>query len=180
MESNMKLKKLAWTITMILVALLATPFCVAAQEQTGQNEHKELKNDPPRYKFIDLGTLGGPHSYGSVNGDGFQLLNNSGVVASSADLALPDPNASFFCYNPDCFQAHAFRWKDGVMTDIGALPANNNSAAGSINASGWITGQSQSAVIDPVLGIPEFHAVLWKHNQIIDLGTLGGNESLGI
>lgn len=33
----------------------------------------------PRYKLIDLGTLGGPHSYGSINGDGFQLLNNSGV-----------------------------------------------------------------------------------------------------
>jgi probable HAF family extracellular repeat protein len=134
----------------------------------------------PRYKLIDLGTLGGPHSYGSVNGDGFQLLNNSGVVASYADLAVPDPNAAFFCSVPDCFQEHAFRWQDGVMTDIGALPANNNSAAGSINARGWITGQSQSSVLDPILGIPEYRAVLWKEGQIIDLGTLGGTESLGI
>lgn len=64
-----------------------------------------------RYKLIDLGTLGGPHSYGSVNGNGFALLNNSGEVASYADLATPDPNAAFGCYDPDCFQAHAFRWK---------------------------------------------------------------------
>jgi hypothetical protein len=140
----------------------------------------ELAAQHTRYKLLDLGTLGGPHSYGSVNGEGFQLLNNSGVVASFADLALPDPYAPFFCGNPDCFQAHAFQWKDGVMTDLGALPVNNNSAAGSINARGWITGQSQNGLIDPVSGFPESRAVLWKQDQVIDLGTLGGNESLGI
>jgi probable HAF family extracellular repeat protein len=134
----------------------------------------------PHYKLIDLGTLGGPHSYGSVNGEGFQLLNNSGVVASYADLALPDPNASFFCTVADCAQTHAFQWKDGLMTDLGALPVNNNSAGGSINSHGWVTGQSQSSVLDPIVGIPEYRAVLWKDGQIIDLGTLGGTESLGI
>lgn len=66
------------------------------------------------------------------------------------------------------------------MTDLGALPVNNNSAGGSINANGWVTGQSQSSVIDPIVGIPEYRAVLWKHGQIIDLGTLGGTQSLGI
>jgi probable HAF family extracellular repeat protein len=158
------MKSIGW---MLVLAGMASPVQLAAQQH-------------PRFKLIDLGTLGGPHSYGSVNGDGFQLLNNSGVVASYADLAAPDPNAGFFCYTLDCFQIHAFRWKDGAMTDLGALPVNNDSAAGSINARGWITGQSQSAIIDPVLGIPEFRAVLWKQNQIADLGTLGGTESLGI
>jgi uncharacterized membrane protein len=158
------MKPIGW---MLVLAGMASPVQLAAQQH-------------PRFKLIDLGTLGGPHSYGSVNGDGFQLLNNSGVVASYADLAAPDPNAGFFCYALDCFQIHAFRWKDGVMTDLGALPVNNDSAAGSINARGWITGQSQSAIIDPVLGIPEFRAVLWKQNHITDLGTLGGTESLGI
>src|SRR5437667_432487 len=133
-----------------------------------------------RYKLIDLGTLGGPISYGSPNGEGFRILNDSGMVASYADLAVPDPNASFFCY-ADCFQAHAFQWKNGVITDLGALPENNNSAAASINSRGWATGQSQSSTIDPVLGFPEYRAVLWKHGQIIDLGTLdSGTESLGI
>ena len=158
-------KSIGWAF--VLVAML-NPSQLTAQQN-------------PRYRLVDLGTLGGPHSYGSVNGDGFQLLNNSGTVASAADLGVPDPNAGFFCYVLDCFQQHAFRWRDGVMTDIGALPPNNNSAAGSINARGWITGQSQSAEIDPVLGIPEFCAVLWKHGQMTDLGTLdGGTESLGI
>src|SRR5215831_17646407 len=151
-----------------LPAVLALPAGSAAQQH-------------PRYKLIDLGTLGGPHSYGSVNGDGFSVLNNSGVVASFADLSVPDPNAAFFCFDPDCFQAHASKWKHGVITDLGALPGNNNSAAGSINARGWATGQSQTSTLDPVLGIPEFRGVLWKHGQIIDLGTLGdGTESLGI
>jgi probable HAF family extracellular repeat protein len=162
-------KNLIRTVTVLAFAVLAMPLQLSAQKHT-------------RYKLIDLGTLGGPHSYGSVNGDGFQLLNNSGEVASYADLAVPDPNAAFGCFVfPNCHQDHAFRWKDGVMTDLGALPVNNNSAAGSINSRGWATGQSQSSILDPVVGIPEFHAVLWRHGQVIDLGTLdSGTESLGI
>jgi probable HAF family extracellular repeat protein len=137
-----------------------------------------------RYKLIDIGTLGGPIGYGSVNGNGSRMLNNSGAVVSFADTPFPDPNQAlevFGCFDPDCFQGHAFVWKNGVMTDLGALPGNNNSAAGSINSHGWITGQSQRSVIDPNVGIPEFRAVLWRDNQITDLGTLpGGTESLGI
>ena len=161
----MKLTTRFFCATLLAAAVLLLP-------RASAQEHSDRHHS---YKLIDLGTLGGPHSYGSVNGDGFQLLNNSGVVASYADTALRDPNA------PNFFLTHAFRWKDDVMTDLGALPGVNNSAAGSINARGWITGQSQSATIDPVAGIPESHAVLWKHGQIIDLGTLdSGTESLGI
>jgi probable HAF family extracellular repeat protein len=156
--------------TLLVSAILLLPRAFA-QEHSDRHHH---------YKLIDLGTFGGPHSYGSVNGDGFQLLNNSGVVASYADLAVPDPNAALFLFVPDGFQAHAVQWKDGEIRDLGALPLNNNSAAGSINSRGWSTGQSQSAFIDPVLGIPEFRGVVWKHGQMVDLGTLGGTESLGI
>jgi probable HAF family extracellular repeat protein len=140
---------------------------------------QEKKEDSRHFKLIDLGTLGGPHSYGSA--EGLSLLNNSGIVASFADLAVPDPNQAYFCFVPDCFQAHAAQWKDGVITDLGALPGNNNSLAGSINARGWVTGQSQSSTIDPIIGIPEFRGALWKDGQVIDLGTLeAGTESLGI
>jgi probable HAF family extracellular repeat protein len=166
----MKSRTLTSIVAITLFAVLATPM-LAAQEQ---------KKEHTRYKLIDLGTLGGPHSYGSVNGDGFSLINNSGVVASFADTALPDPNAPNHCFDPDCFLAHAFRWKDGVLTDLGALPGNNNSAAGSINARGWITGQAQTGLFDPILNGPGVHAVLWKHGHITDLGSLGGNGSLGI
>jgi len=163
-------------IAVILVATLATSRWLAAQVQTEEHSKKEHHH----YTLIDLGTLGGPHSYGSVNGDGFQLLNNAGVVASSADTALSDPNAPNSCFDPDCFRAHAFRWEDGVMTDLGALAGNYSSAAGSINARGWAAGQSQTGLFDPILHGPGVHAVLWKKGQIIDLGSLDGNASLGI
>ena len=168
----MKSKRLMWIAA---VAVYAMPTTVVPLN--GQDSHA---HNHTSYKLIDLGTLGGPISYGSVNGGGFRLLNDSGMVASYADLAVPDPNASFFCY-ADCYQAHASLWKHGVIRDLGALPENNNSAAGSINSRGWATGQSQSSTIDPVLGFPEYRAVLWKHGQLIDVGTLGlGAESLGI
>jgi len=82
------------------------------------------------YKLVDLGTLGGPHSYGSFNGDGFALLNESGLVASYADTSFPDPNAAFGCTVPDCFQVHAAQWKDGAITDLGALPVNQQQRRG--------------------------------------------------
>jgi len=159
-----------------IVALAVVAILVCSVPLFAQDTH---------YKLIDIGTLGGPVSYGSINGggdiSGYRLLNNSGAVVSFADTPFPDPNQAFGCYDLDCFQAHAILWKKGAMTDLGTLPGNNNSAAGSINSHGWITGQSQSSVLDPNLGIPEVRAILWRHNQITDLGTLpGGTEALGV
>jgi len=153
-------KTLTWFFAMTLFATLSVPVRLAAQHT--------------RYKLIDIGTLGGPVSFESDNNEGNLILNDSGVVSSSADTSTPDPNAP--CFNPDCFLAHAVRWKNGVLTDLGAL-SGNNSKASAINARGWIAGISPTDVIDPVTGGLENHAVLWKNDEIIDLGTLGGNES---
>jgi probable HAF family extracellular repeat protein len=129
---------------------------------------------------VDIGTLGGPHSYGEINGDGIPLLNNSGIVGSFADTANPDPKAPN-CDVPDCFLAHAFSWKDGQITDLGALPGGLFSGAGSTNARGWMAGQSSTSIIDPNLGVTEGRAVLWKNGKIVDLGDLpGGTESLSV
>ena len=133
------------------------------------------------YKFIDLGTLGGRHSYGSPNGFGSRLINRAGVVASSADTSAQDPLTAIFCFVPDCLVAHAFRWRDGVMSDLGAVNENYSSAVGSMNDRGWSTGQSETGEIDPVFNFPLLHAVLWKGRKMVDMGTLpGGNTSIGI
>src|SRR5215831_8485157 len=84
-----------------LLLCLAVPLELSAQHKV-------------RYKLIDLGTLGGPISYGSANGPGGRLLNNSGVVSSYADTSLAAPD---FCFDADYLLAHADRWSNGVMTD---------------------------------------------------------------
>jgi probable HAF family extracellular repeat protein len=171
----MKSKTLTCITAMTLFAALAISVRMLAQELAAQP-----KKGHHRYKLVDLGTLGGPTSYESINGFGGQILNDAGTVSSRADTSIPDPNGPNLCFTSpsDCVVSHAIRWQDGVLTDLGALPGVNSSAAAAINARGWSVGQSQNGLMDPLLGIPEIRAVLWKDDQIIDLGTLGGNESL--
>src|SRR5215472_8261330 len=128
-----------------------------------------------RYKLIDIGTLGGPASYFTDPGIGgvSKTLNNRGMLAGKANTSTPDPN----CGLPNCFAAHVFRWDKGVLTDLGTLPGGTNSDIGGINARGWVVGGSEIADIDPFTNTPAFHATLWKANQLVDLGTLGGYNS---
>jgi probable HAF family extracellular repeat protein len=129
-----------------------------------------------RYKIIDL-TLGGPISYPSD--DGARILNNAGVVSSFADTAFPDPFAPDFCFDPDCQLAHGFRWRHGVMTDLGSLVGGVTSFASSLNDLGWSIGASQTGIFNPA-GFPQLHATLWIGRRIIDLGVVpGGSDSIG-
>jgi probable HAF family extracellular repeat protein len=149
-------------------------------DKEGQKHH--------HYKLIDIGTFGGPSSYfddlALSDRFGFlpfifeiaPVLNKQGVLAGWADTSMPDPNPAF-CFNPDCFVSHAFRWRNGVKTDLGVLPGGASSAALWINSKGLIVGMSQNGVIDPLTGIPEVRGVVWKKGQIADLGTFGGNVS---
>jgi probable HAF family extracellular repeat protein len=149
--------------------LLATPM-LAAQSQQGGHD---------RYRVVVLGTFGGPNDQGSTNGPGNYLINEPGMVTGSADTATPDPFSPNLCFAPpDCFVSHVFRYEKGNLTDLGALVPGFSSGTSQINARGWIVGQSQNGVIDPLTGGYEIRAVLWKSDQIIDLGTLGGNFSL--
>jgi probable HAF family extracellular repeat protein len=151
---------------MSLIGALMLPSLVAAQEHT-------------RYKLIDLGTPGGPNSFPSDAGSGITMLNNAGTVAGWGDTTTPDPNCPndpfTSAFDGSCLIAHAFRWQNGTLTDLGALPGVNSSAAVAINAGGWVLGASGNGLTDPITGFQQVRALLWKANQPIDLGTAGGN-----
>lgn len=159
-----------------LLSLVAVVMVVPLSLTAGQHARKH-----PRYKLVDLGTLGGPISYGSANGEGSRLLNNSGMVSSYADTQDPDPFAPDFCFDADCLVAHAYRWHHGIIRDLGALADGYSSVAASINDFGWSVGASQTGILDPVFGFPQTRAVLWTHLRMIDLTTLpGGSFSIGV
>jgi probable HAF family extracellular repeat protein len=155
--------------SMILGAAVATPFWLAAQEQRADQEQRKEHH---RYKLIQIGTFGGPNSYFTFIS---KPLNTHGMAAGMADtpVAVNPP----FCL-VDCFLTHAFLWKDGVITDLGALSGIGGSFVNDINAKGVVTGMSLNGGTTPVFGgLPLFDAVVWKNGDIIDLGTFGGHAS---
>jgi probable HAF family extracellular repeat protein len=159
----MKFKTLWMTAMTLLTVVAAVRLPAQGQPQSEKNEHI-------RYKLIDIGTFGGPNS--GNNGES-TVMNNQGAVVGFADTTTPDP----FCFN-DCFVFHAFRWRDGVLTDLGALPGGSSSATNGINSQDQIVGLSLNGLIDPFTGIPEFVAAVWQHGQVTDLGTFGGSFSI--
>src|SRR2546425_145293 len=158
----MKSRALKLIVAMTFLAVQTTPIRLSAQQTGGS----------PRYKLIDLGTFGGPNS---AEDPEFPFINNRGMVVGFADTATPDPT------NPGGFLPHAFRWQHGVLTDLGTLPDGLGSFAIWSNNRGQVVGLSGNGLIDPLLGAPEGRGVLWQKNgSIIDLGTLGGNQSLAV
>jgi probable HAF family extracellular repeat protein len=143
------------------------------------------------YKLIQMGTFGGPTSTLDTPGNPplypfNRVLNNAGAVLGSADTPIPDP----FCI-AGCQVNYAFRWQDGVQTNLGVLPQNPTVGAQTpcfdcawsvfvywIADNGLVVGQaSVGNALDPLTGSPALLAVLWKDGNIVNLGTLGGNES---
>jgi probable HAF family extracellular repeat protein len=176
----MKSRHLMLFAAITLFAALAIPIRPAAQDKGDQGRHH-------RYKLIDLGTFGGPTGYlcndPTGGGGACPVLNSRGTLVSAADTSIPNPNYpngnTFFPIDPFVF--HAFQWQDGTLRDLGALPGGYNSFAYGINANGLIAGASENGTIDPLLGVPELNAVLWKDGNITNLGTLdGGYESAAL
>jgi probable HAF family extracellular repeat protein len=65
---------------------------------------------------------------------------------------------------------HAFRWEDGVMTDLGVLPGKETSAAKATSADGSVVvGHSHRGAQ------PEIRAFRWENGAISDLGILPGS-----
>jgi probable HAF family extracellular repeat protein len=181
-EGNMKSRFLI-CITALLVATLAIPVQLAAQQKQHHNKHHH-------YKFIDLGTFGGPQSWVDGAGEGpAPTLNNEGVVIGAANTPDSNPSYSYPCDffspsflcaffgTPDPFVEHAFHFEDGALTDLGVLPGGSNSVAMWISTSGSVVGVSENGIIDPLIGVPEGHAVVFQDGQPKDIGTFGGYES---
>jgi probable HAF family extracellular repeat protein len=160
--------------TSIVVIALLTAIAVPSRSSAQSRQHH------PRYKLIDMGTLGGPQSYVSIPDASYaRVLNNAGEVTGWADTAIPDPFPDV-CFDDDCFIAHAFAWQREGMRDLGTLPGGASSQGNWISSNGLIAGISQNGEFDPLVpGFPEFRAVLWRKGEITDLGTLeGGYESI--
>jgi probable HAF family extracellular repeat protein len=163
----MKSRTLTSITVMTLFAALAIPVRLAAQDNRHDESHKHH-----HYKLVDTGTLGGADS--SPGFEGERDINNPGAVVSLAETTIPDPLCFAFS---DCFVGHAVVWQHGDLRDLGALSSRCNSGPIWISDSGLIAGFSLNGLTDPLTISPEFQAVLFKDGNVIDLGTLGGNES---
>lgn len=155
--------------TTIALAAVALTFQLAAQDKPHANYHQ--------YTLTEIGTFGGPNNtYPTLPGFGIEKpVNHAGATVGFDDTNMSDPFSN--CWF-DCFVGHAFTFWNGTLTDLGSLGASTNSSLSyDINDLGVVAGVSENGAIDPMTGFPEYHAVVWKNGQILDLGTLGGTVS---
>lgn len=172
----MKIARLASITAVVLLTGTYVPSRLAGKE------HQECKGGHHRYKVIDVGTLDGTVStfFGLV-----QIVNDRGMAQGIADTSIPNPSygteSPFVFINypgfQDPFLLRSFEWQDGKLTDLGALTPDGATTPTWISAAGLIVGASTNGALDPIGGVQEVSAVLWRRGQILNLGTLGGNES---
>jgi probable HAF family extracellular repeat protein len=151
----------------IAFATLAITLQLSAQDKSQPKHHQ--------YKLYDVGTFGGPSSFPSIHVIG---VTAAGAIGG-AETTIPDPFAPN-CLNGDCLVDNAFVWRDGVLTNLGALPGNNggnSSYTFAITNGGFAAGISENGSIDPDTGYPEVNAVIWNKGVITNLGTFGGTQS---
>ena len=101
-------------------------------------------------KATDLGALGGQGGWAHDINDAGQIVGEAST-GGATDVAKMKLVA-----NP-----HAFLWRKGKMTDLGALEGGEFSTATGINKSGQIVGSSTTKA-GATLGTAGTHAVLWQ------------------
>jgi probable HAF family extracellular repeat protein len=107
--------------------------------------------------MLDLGTLGGPDSWGAS-------VNERGQVAG---WALVDSTVQ-----------HPFLWESGRMIDLGTL-GGTSAVVGSLQAPGAgasLNSRGQVIGTSNLVGDLIHHPFLWDRGALMDLGTLGGDN----
>jgi probable HAF family extracellular repeat protein len=159
-------------ITAVAVLFLLNVFVLPEQDISATRPKHH------HYKLIDLGTFGGPNSSFQESflnwantGAAVQVISNHGTAIAIADTSTPDPLGFF----DDFFVPNAQEWRDGKVINLGTLPGSGQTSGTFwISGNGLIAGASENGQTDPLLGVPETHAVIWRDGAIADLGTLGG------
>jgi probable HAF family extracellular repeat protein len=116
-------------------------------------------------KLLDLGGFGGPGSigYGIANDkekdplkwdEGKRKVRVTGSANDAQD------------------QTHAFLYEDHFLRDLGFLPGGTTSTGFAVNSSGEVVGEADNA--DGAV-----QAFLYKHGNMVSLGTLGGTGGGG-
>src|ERR1700745_4201379 len=110
----------AISVTRLAVALLlasTSPLWITAEDHDHHNQ--------PRYRLVDVGTLGGPNSF--VTRFSNNLNKDRPLLTNCADTARLDPD--FPDDNPFLnfeYIQHGYRWSSGRLTDLGALPGGTS------------------------------------------------------
>jgi probable HAF family extracellular repeat protein len=126
-------------------AFCPIPFCPTTQL------HAVIWQDG---RMQDLGTLGGPDSYGGP-------IDDSGQVAG-ASFTSPTPNAT-----TGIPTLEPFIWQNGHMQPLGSL-------GGTIGFANWMNNVGEVVGSSNLAGDQTSHPFLWNGSKMIDLGTLGG------
>jgi probable HAF family extracellular repeat protein len=111
-----------------------------------------------------LPTLGG-------NNSGALGVNNRGQIVGGAETANQDPN----CVPPQVLDIQAVVWgpNPAQIKVLPVFPGDPVAVALAINDLGQAVGSSGPCQ-GPTSGFALRHAVLWQHDTVTDLGSLGG------
>lgn len=187
MRSHYKTRRWVAAAVASTAALALLPLLpAAAAERVGTS---------PRYRYIELGTLGGAGGYGvpaATNGRGVVVGTSNGHGVQwkgglSTDLgdglAGPGGQSDAQAVNLSGVVAgqshidqesppHAVTWTNGVLADLGTgYGAGSGSSAYGVNDGGMAVGVHFAQQSGP------YRAAAWLNGKVIDLGTLGGTSS---
>src|ERR1700751_3162281 len=118
-------------LAVALILASTSPPWITAQDRDHRNQ--------PRYRLVDVGTLGGPNSFvapfnNNLNKDRPLLTNCADTAQLNPDF--PDDNPFL---NSRHIQ-HGYRWSSGRLTDLGSLRRGTSSCGQGINVFGSVAG----------------------------------------